>query len=58
MKRETPTPTAEQRAALDRAKGDGRKLWRAFHGHDAGHMRSGFNDAEKVVPRHARLVRR
>lgn len=46
--------TPEQRAALDRAKGDGRKLLRAFH----GPVRHKPIDSEKVVPKHTRLVRR
>lgn len=50
--RPAPTPTEEQRAALDRAK-DGRKIYRAFH----GPVRHKPVDAEKVVPKIARLVR-
>lgn len=50
--RPAPTPTEEQRAALERAK-NGRSIYRAWH----GPLRHKHVDAEKVVPRHTRLVR-
>lgn len=53
MKHRTPAITAEQRAALDRAK-KGLSPFRAWH----GPQRHKHVDAEKVVPLHARQVRR
>lgn len=47
------TPTAEQRAALDRARKP-KSPFRAWHGREA---RTRHLDAEKVVPKHTRLVR-
>lgn len=51
----TPQITPEQRAALERAK-NGRSLYRAYHG--KGALQSRFHREEKVVPAHARLVRK